>query len=274
MRFNTLVLFITLLLSIPVSHALPQHSPVPGGVAIVDLKYDGDSRPEVSYRGNPVMVHQGESGWQAIVGIPLSASPGQAKIKVRTNPRNYSIKFVINDKQYAEQRLTIKNKRMVNPTAEDLKRIRKEVKIIRKAFKNWNDSFAIPAGFAQPTKGIRSSSFGLRRFFNDQPRRPHSGMDIAAPEGQAVIAPADGKVITIGDYFFNGRTVFIDHGQGLVSMFCHLSDIDVVEGQEVSVGETVAKVGMTGRVTGPHLHWTVSLNNSRVDPELFMQATE
>lgn len=269
-KLSTVV--ILLFLTLNQAQALPKQSPVPGGVIFVDLGLNSNERPRVYYRNDPVMLHHTETGWQAIVGIPLTARVGKHYLEIKDGVKNrHQISFTVKAKKYAEQRLTIKNKRMVNPTAKDMIRIRKEIKIIRQAFASWNQDYAIPAPLLQPTSGIRSSSFGLRRFFNGQARRPHSGMDIAAPEGQAVINPAQGKVIAIGNYFFNGKTVFVDHGQGLISMFCHLNDIHVKAGQVVKRGDTVASVGMTGRVTGPHLHWSLSLNNTRIDPALFLE---
>jgi murein DD-endopeptidase MepM/ murein hydrolase activator NlpD len=128
----------------------------------------------------------------------------------------------------------------------------------------------VESGFSVPVHGRLSSRFGLRRFFNGQPRNPHSGVDLAAPAGTPVKAPASARVIDTGEYYYNGKTVFLDHGQGLLSAYFHLSQTKVRPGQQLRRGEVIGTVGATGRATGPHLHWSVYLNGAQVDPALFV----
>jgi murein DD-endopeptidase MepM/ murein hydrolase activator NlpD len=174
-------------------------------------------------------------------------------------------------KAYPEQRLTIKNQRQVEPNPDDLARIEREQAHTARIKAIFSD-FAPSTAFILPARGRLSSRFGLRRFFNDQPRNPHAGLDVAAGQGSPVSAPAAGIVVDTGDYFFNGNTVFIDHGQGLITAYMHLSRIAVKAGQRVAAGQLIGAVGATGRATGPHLHWAVLLNNTPVDPELFLPA--
>lgn len=266
--------FLFLLVAFPASLAateLPKGQPVPGGIALIDLKTE--LKPaQVTFQKKRVLTIRNKESWYAVVGLPLTTKPGKHRIRIKTDKGKSQIGFTVKNKKYATQRLTIKNKRKVNPTAEDLKRIIKEQKIIRKALRTFTMNDNVELNFNIPVKGRFSSPFGLRRFFNGQARKPHSGLDIAAPEGTPIISPTNGIIITIGNYFFNGNTVFIDHGQGLVSMFCHLSRIVVRPGETVKKGQIVGEIGMTGRVTGPHLHWGVSLNDARIEPRLFLSA--
>jgi murein DD-endopeptidase MepM/ murein hydrolase activator NlpD len=163
---------------------------------------------------------------------------------------------------------------MVNPTQTDLERIKREKSIISAAFRHWRETPVESLELALPVDGQLSSAFGLQRFFNKQPRKPHSGLDIAAPRGTPVHSPAPAVVINTGSYFFNGNSVFLDHGQGMITMYCHMDSITVEEGQQVTRGEVIGTVGMSGRVTGPHLHWSVSINNTRVDPGLFLAGSQ
>lgn len=258
------LLLICLLLSSP-TFALPQDSRRAGGIAVIPL--DAETA-RVSYENRPVLISQEGNQAYAVFGIPLSTPIG--KLELQTN--NQNIQIQIQPYKYAEQRLKVTNNDYVNPNQEQLDRYALEAKEqndIYQSFtqKNWQ---SFPT-FIRPTQGKFSNSFGRKRFFNDEERAPHSGLDIPAPIGQTVIAPAAGKVVAIGDYFFNGKTILIDHGQGLISIFCHLSHYNVQIGQEVKQGDLIGKVGKTGRVTGPHLHWGMSLNNARVDPQLFLK---
>jgi murein DD-endopeptidase MepM/ murein hydrolase activator NlpD len=251
------------------SYTLPRESAVPGGVKILKLDVHGNSMPYVDVEGHRALVLQDGSSWIAIIGIPLSASLAPRQVIVHSGDAREELQFPIGDKQYASQSLKVAPGK-VNLSKADLERVNQEKSIIEHAMSRWTDAQPETLRMQQPIPGVRSSSFGLRRIFNGESRNPHSGMDIAAPIGTPVRVPLAGTVIDTGNYFFNGNTVFVDHGRGMISMYCHLSAIDVKPGQRVAVGTTLGAVGMTGRVTGPHLHWGLSLNRAWVDPELFV----
>lgn len=244
------------------------NKPVPGGVAVIDLG-SGAQAPKATYQGKPVMVVK-EQGvrWLAIVGIPLTVKPGTEQIAAGGR----TLSFTVGSKKYPEQRITLKNKRQVNPNPDDVKRIEGELAEQIRAYRSFSPGTPSNLILDKPVNGPLSSKFGVRRFFNGEERNPHAGLDFAVPAGTPIKSPAAGKVILIGNYFFNGNTVFVDHGQGFISMFCHMSKIDVKAGDTVARGGVVGKVGATGRATGPHMHWNVSLNDARVDPAIFIGA--
>ncbi|MBH3461505.1 MULTISPECIES: M23 family metallopeptidase [Pseudomonas] len=243
------------------------NKPVPGGVAVVDLG-PATSAPSARFDGKPVLVVKEQDTWLAIVGIPLTQKPGTATLSQGAR----TLSFNVGSKKYPEQHITLKNKRQVNPEPDDLKRIDRELAEQVKAYRSFSPGVPSNLILDKPVNGPLSSKFGVRRFFNGEERNPHAGLDFAVPAGTPIKTPANGKVILVGDYFFNGRTVFVDHGQGFISMFCHMSKVDVRPEQVLRRGDVVGKVGSTGRATGPHMHWNVSLNDARVDPAIFIGA--
>ncbi|MDX1443153.1 MAG: peptidoglycan DD-metalloendopeptidase family protein [Gammaproteobacteria bacterium] len=250
-----------------IATAMPDERAVPGGVAVVELGSASGERPTARFNDKPVMVLKQDGQWVAVVGIPLSMQPGDASITVNGSEQ---VGFQVNDREYEAQYITLNNDRMVNPYKNDLERIRNERVRQDESLEHFSPVASPATRFILPVNGPQSSSFGLRRFFNEQPRNPHSGIDLVADTGTPIKAPARAIVLDTGDFFFNGNTVFLDHGQGLVTMYCHMSEIDVQKGDVVEQGEMIGKVGATGRVTGAHLHWGVSLNDARVDPYLFL----
>ncbi len=251
---------------------LPQHRSVPGGVAVIDLGASAEP-PQVTLDAVPVLVVGDPARWTAVVGIALGAQPGTRHVAVRrAGEPEVRLPLVIEPVRYAEQRLRVAPGK-VDLSAEDLARYERERAHLIEVAATRSDATPESLRLRQPTAGQRSSSFGLRRVFNGQARNPHSGMDIAAATGAPVVAAAAGRVIDTGDYFFNGNTVWLDHGSGLLTMYCHLDAIAVKPGDVVAAGEHIGSVGVTGRVTGPHLHWSVSLNRAMVDPALFLDTT-
>ena len=252
--------------------AMPGNAPVPGGVAVIDLGPASQPAPTARWGEQPLAVVADRGRWFALLGIPLDTLPGELEISVFSGSTATVRNVPIRIKNYPEQRLTIKNKRQVNPDPDDLARIEREQAVTAEV----KQRFSTPepqTEFQLPASGPLSSRFGLRRIFNGQPRNPHAGLDIAVGSGAPISSPAAGVVANTGDYFFNGNTVFVNHGQGLITAYMHMSRIDVHAGQVVRQGEVLGAVGATGRVTGPHLHWAVILNNTPVDPELFFANT-
>lgn len=248
----------------------PRSAAINGGVVILPLPA-GSAGQALYYQGNPVWTGRLKAGGDrvAVIGVGLDSDGEQALHSTPDNdPATQVASFTVSRQPYPEQRLTLTQTQYVNPDPVQLERFAREAAEQKAAYRVHS-----PAGadarwptFRWPLTGRLSSPFGLRRFFNDEPRAPHLGLDIAGATGTPAVAPADGRVALTGDYFFNGRTVIIDHGQGLYSMLCHFSKVLVKTGDAVKAGQPVGLVGATGRATGPHLHWTVSLNDMRVDP--------
>lgn len=244
--------------------ANPSSDAVPGGIYRWPLP---EGASDLRFNTRPVLVQ----GTEALVGLPLSQPLGTAELTYRLGDQTRSHAFKVSNKAYTEQYITLKNREMVNPNPEQLARIRRESRRQRALYLTFSDRSPPQNGFLRPLEGPVSSLFGHRRFFNGEPRNPHSGLDIAAPTGAEIRAPADAEVTLVDHLYYNGKTIFLDHGQGLITMYCHLSEPLVNEGETVQQGQVIGLVGATGRVTGPHLHWSVSLNGYRVDPQSMMR---
>jgi murein DD-endopeptidase MepM/ murein hydrolase activator NlpD len=248
----------------------PRASPVPGGVAKIRLGA-GAEPPRAHLGGDRLLVMRDGEAWFALVGIPLATKPG-TKLAVEAELADGGrerFEIAVAPKRYGSQHLTAP-RAQVELSAEDLARYERERVHLEAVLRTFTALAPATLAMLQPAPGRRSSSFGLRRYFNGQARSPHNGMDIAAPVGTPVIAANTGRVIDSGDYFFPGKTVILDHGQGLLSLYAHLSAVDAAVAEPVGAGAVIGKVGATGRVTGPHLHFSVYLNAVAVDPALFL----
>ncbi len=214
--------------------------------------------------------------WRGLIGIDLETKAGRYAVELRgTCNDGEAVHAVhsleISGKRFPTRRLTVDEK-YVTPPKELEERIRLEAKRVERIFgvvtpqKMWSGSFAAPV------PGPANENFGKRSILNGKPRSPHTGVDFTADAGTPIAAPNSGKVVLADDLYFSGNTIIIDHGLGLYSFFAHLSRFSVREGDLVKAGQIIGRVGSTGRSTGPHLHWTVRLEETRVDPLSLMAA--
>lgn len=257
------------------AHAgLPVSSNVPGGVAVLPLGSTSAiaDKPQAWLEAQPVLVTADAGQWVAVVGLPLDSVPVMHELKVQLAHETVMLPFDIRPKAYPEQYVTLQDNSKVELSPADLARAEREIAAITELKQHWRAAPDTDLALMLPAKGELGGRFGARRFFNGQMRKPHSGLDVRAGDGKPVLASAAGVVLAVEDYFFNGRTVFVDHGNGLITMYCHLKRFDVKAGQPVRKGQRIGLVGQTGRASGPHLHWSVILNGAMVDPELFIAA--
>lgn len=204
-----------------------------------------------------------------LVGIDLQDPPGSHELAVTIaspyGQRLLSYNVLVIKESYPVQRLTLP-KEQVDLDEESLNRVKAEQEQVRKVFEVVSRQRLWKGRFLQPVEGPTTGAFGRVRIINGQLRNPHNGEDIAAPMGAEVMAINDGVVRLVVDHFFSGKGVFLDHGLGLYSMYFHLSEVTVQDGQAVQRGQVIGKVGASGRASGPHLHWGVRVNGARVDP--------
>jgi murein DD-endopeptidase MepM/ murein hydrolase activator NlpD len=255
-----------------VSAAESRVTAAPGRVARVRLG-KADEAPKAYLGGARLLVEREPNEWVALAGIPLSAKV-RSTLSVEVayaGERRETRAIRIVGRRYAVQHLSVAPDQAELPP-EQLERYEQEREHLKQVLRTFTEAGPASLALKPPVEGRRSGTFGLRRVINGMVRSPHGGMDIAAPEGTPIAAAAAGRVLDTGEYLFLGRTVVLDHGQGLLSLYAHMSEVDVSAGETVAPAATLGKVGMTGRATGPHVHFSVYLNATAVDPAIFLPA--
>ena len=252
----------------------------PGEVVLVSLRSPDRIR---SVKGSAlgqelIFSRLEEDEWQTLIGIDLDTPEDEHPVHLKVSwaaaqPSTFEDVLVIRPKQFATRRLQVSGK-YVNPPQKVLSRIQSEARKTSMILAGVEPTRFWRGAFTIPVPGEPTSSFGRRSILNGQPRSPHSGTDFQAALGTPVKAPNGGRIALVSDLYFSGNTIILNHGQGLYSLFAHLSTVSVSEGDLVGHGDVLGRVGSTGRVTGPHLHWSVRLNESRIDPLALMQVSE
>lgn len=248
----------------------------PGEVVLITVRgWSASTAPRVRVFGRTTSAFStNPAEWQALVGIDLDATPGayEASVLGASAVAVATSTVDVRAKTFPTRRLTV-DPQFVEPPPAALARIAREAKELAAIWAASASRRLWDGAFAAPVPDAATSAFGSRSVFNGQARSPHGGADFASPAGRPIIAPNSGRVLLARDLYYTGRTVVVDHGLGLLSLFAHLSAIDVIEGADVTTGDAIGKVGATGRVTGPHLHWTVRLGGARVDPLALIEVT-
>jgi murein DD-endopeptidase MepM/ murein hydrolase activator NlpD len=236
------------------------------------------SKIEGYWQGQPLEFFEvQEREYESLLGVDFRMTPGTYPLEVQVintdnTPSTYRANIEVREEKFGVQRLTLPQN-MVTLDADTLKRVRKEAAKFRKLWSIHTPRRYWHGNFVRPLPGKLSTPFGLRRILNGEPRSPHSGVDLRATLGEPVKAANHGRIVLVGNFFFHGKAVVIDHGWGLYTMYFHLSEVDVAEGDLVGKSYVIGLAGSTGRATGPHLHWGVRLGGARIDPFALMRVT-
>lgn len=243
----------------------------PGEVIKVSIKkMPSIESAQVKFLGEKYEFAEKEDVLFCLIGLDLDIDIGMhpLNIYIFKQDGHFEIKkreINVHDKEFPVKKLWVKEE-FVTPPENVLERIRRESELTREIYSIYSSEWNVSGNFIIPVQGKIFPNFGEKRFFNNKPRSQHSGIDIASPQGTPVKASNSGKVVLATHLYFSGNTVIIDHGLGVFSIYCHFSEITVDSGQRVKKGEIIGKIGATGRVTGPHLHWSIKIRGTRVDP--------
>ena len=240
-----------------------------GDLCLIRIRVENGKAPLVIWMGKEVYLvsNRHKTDWHAFLGADLTARPGRYEVLVKmldSGPEK-RLEVEIREKDYGIRRLTLP-KNMVDLDSDTLQRVRKESRVMKSL---WEAPPSIPrwnGSFLRPISGEVLGPFGRRSIINNQPRAPHSGIDLKAEKGTPIKAMNNGRVVMTADHFFSGLSVVINHGGGIQSMYFHLDSIRVQQGEMVAKGHVIGFVGSTGRATGPHLHWGIRINGARIDP--------
>ena len=248
--------------------AFPKEQLSPGGLAKLFFK----EKPEIFIKDQKqkVFTQKREDDWMVLIPLSLYKKPELVKIVSQTSLGKKEHLISMKPSSYPTQHITVKNREYVAPSKKTTERIKKDSIIKKKNFALHTPLRIDSLKMIKPLDSDLRHDFGRRRFFNKVPKSPHAGIDLSGKKGDKIKAPLSGEVILLGELFYNGNMMLIDHGEGLITAYSHLSKIYKPNGYRVKQGEFIAEVGATGRVTGPHLHWSVYLNGEPVNPDLFL----
>ena len=273
MQINKLLLIFLIILSPLTVQALTigeEFRNIKGGLLIKEISEDAY---KTSFKLNNIdlLTYSKEQKFFLIYGIPYNSNVGSNEIIITSNSDLIEkiINFEVKYRDFQTQYINVSTK-YTAPSKKNLYRIKKEKKLLISSRKKWID-INPDLKFILPVNGTETGVFGTRRFYNNKEGKAHNGLDIAAKKGAAIVAPSSGSVLLTGNYFYNGKFVFLDHGRGLKSLFIHMNKIDVSKGQKIQKGEKIGEVGSTGKSTGSHLHWSLILNETYINPKVFLE---